>query len=302
LKSLLVFGSINLDISTRVRRLPLPGETLMGSDLHVSPGGKGANQAHAARLFCAPVRMVGAVGDDAFAQAALVDLERSGTHLSGVRRLRSAATGVATISVMPDGENSIVVAPGANDEVRCEWVGDEVVAATSLLLLQLEVPPAESMALARRVKARGGRVMWNLAPARSLSAVDATCVDWLVVNRTELAALAATLGLDASQPEACAGRIATTSGCTVIVTLGAGGAIACLPQGGRIGVEALPTQATDATGAGDTFCGVLAAALHEGYGIHSALIHANAAASLACRRAGAQSAQPVRREIEEAIR
>lgn len=302
MSALLVFGSINLDIAVRVPCLPQAGETSMGGALRFSPGGKGANQAHAAARYGAAVRLVGAVGDDDFATAALGRLALATVDMSGVRRVPGAATGVALIQVADDGENTIVVAAGANDEARAAWVGDEVVARTRVLLLQLEAPPAQSLELARRVKACGGRVMWNFAPMREPAGLEPGCIDWLVVNRGELLALARAMGLEASSPDAALGQVAARARCTVIVTLGAQGAVACSPAGERIEVAGLPTPVVDTTGAGDTFCGVLAAALDELGDLRGALLRANAAASLACRAAGAQDAQPGRADIEAAVR
>ncbi|HEU4460271.1 MAG TPA: ribokinase [Methylibium sp.] len=302
MRSLLVFGSINLDLVIRVPRLPQPGETLMGGALRLAPGGKGANQAHAAARYGVPVRLAGAVGDDDFAGIALAGLQHGAVDLRAVRRLRGAATGVATIHVADDGENAIVVSPGANEAPCADWIGAQGAADTSVLLLQMEVPAAQSLALARRVKGCGGRVLWNLAPAHGLAGLDTACIDWLVVNRHELQALAASRGLEAPTPEACIERVAAATGCTVIATLGAQGALACTPSGARGTAAALPVAVCDTTGAGDTFCGVLAAAFHEGAGLDDALAHATAAASLACRQHGVQAAQPTRAEIEGAVR
>src|SRR6185369_6087177 len=134
---LTVFGSINLDIAVRVARLPLPGETLLGSQAQVSPGGKGANQAHAACLFGAATRLIGAVGRDAFADSALRHLREAGVDLSGVRQLDDADTGLATIAVAGGGENSIIVAPGANARVQAAWVSPQQLGETRMLLLQM---------------------------------------------------------------------------------------------------------------------------------------------------------------------
>ena len=174
-RALLVFGSINLDLSLPVPRLPAVGETLLGGAALLSPGGKGANQAHAARRYGAVVRMAGAVGADALADAALAGLKAAGVDLTGVRRLPGEATGVALIQVTPGGDNAIAVGPGANARVKAADVDDAALAGVELLL-QGEVPLAESMALARRAKARGARVTLNLAPAHEASALDPAAI------------------------------------------------------------------------------------------------------------------------------
>jgi len=201
----------------------------------------------------------------------------------------------ASILVNDAGENAIVVAPGANLQVRADWVTDAQIAASALLMLQGEVPLAESMALARRFKQQGRPVLLNLAPAQDCHLLAPGCVDWLVVNQGELAALAAALGLAAAPA-----GVAVHLGCHVLVTLGGEGAAACLSDGTRIDVPARPARVVDTTGAGDTFCGVFAAALSLGIGSEAALNHASVAASLACERAGAQAAQPCRQDIDSA--
>lgn len=295
MSGVLVFGSINLDLSFRGERWPHPGETLLGSALKISPGGKGANQAHAAQQFGARVTMVGAVGQDEFAAAALANLERSGVDLTGVRRLPGAATGAASILVNGQGENAILVAPGANLHVRADWVTDAQIADSALLMLQGEVPLAESMALARRFRRLGRTVMLNLAPAQDFHLLAPECLDWLILNQGELAALAAALGLGTSPT-----GVAAFLGCHVLVTLGGEGALACLSDGTQINVPARPARVVDTTGAGDTFCGVFAAALSLGTSVEAAVKFACVAASLACERAGAQAAQPSRQDIDSA--
>ncbi|HEX6362868.1 MAG TPA: PfkB family carbohydrate kinase, partial [Albitalea sp.] len=229
--SLLVFGSINLDVAIPVPRLPALGETLIGGAAMLAPGGKGANQAHAARRFGADVALVGAVGDDALGPAALRQLAAAGVRLDGVRVLRDALTGVATIAVTAAGDNAIVVASGANDRVRADWVDDARLQAARLVLLQMEVPVDETLALARRARQLGRTVVLNLAPARALDALAFADVDWLVVNETELAALCAAQRVPAAPPREQAALVASRAGVRVVVTLGAAGACLAEPGG-----------------------------------------------------------------------
>jgi len=299
---LTVFGSINLDIAIRVARLPLPGETLLGSQAQVSPGGKGANQAHAACLFGAATRLIGAVGRDAFADAALQQLREAGVDLSGVRRLDDAATGLATIAVAGDGENSIIVAPGANGRVQADWVSPQQLGETRMLLLQMEVPVEQSMQLARRAREAGCHVVLNGAPMAEPRAIDASAVDSLIVNETELAQLCdAWHGLGV-RPAEQAAWFAQHWRIRIVVTLGADGAHCVDAMGRHVTCGALPGTIVDTTGAGDTFTGVFAAALAGGHHEDEALRHAVVAAGLACRRAGAQAAQPRRAEIDAGVR
>lgn len=304
MKSLLVMGSINLDVSLRVVRLPRLGETLMGHGVAISPGGKGANQAHAASLMGSRVKMVGAVGNDDMAEPALSLLHRAGVDLAGVRRLAGAATGLASIHVIDSGENAIVVSQGANQDVRADWVSDALLAECDTLLLQGEVPVAQSMALARRAKAAGLRVMLNLAPMRDPELIHANELGALIVNQGELQALVDVHGLaiDArADPGGATLRLARLLGCDVVATLGADGACAASPDGGRMSVAALSLPAIDTTGAGDTFCGVLAAAFNQGQDLRTSLAQASVAAGLACTRRGAQSSQPQRHDVLAAM-
>lgn len=297
MSSLLVFGSINLDVSMQAARLPLLGETLMGTGVQLSPGGKGGNQAHAARLFGAQVKLVGAVGQDQFAECALACLDRCGVDLSGVQHLVAAHTGTAVITVTVAGENAIIVAPGTNDLIRADWVGEADLLTCATLLLQMEVPVVESMSLARRVKQAGGRVILNLAPVRDLHLVEPDCIDWLIVNQSELAELCEYLGLKSTAIADQAGIVHAAWGCAVVVTLGEAGSMACLPSGDKVEFSPMAVVVKDTTGAGDTFCGVLAASLALGDDSMTSLRNAGVAASLACEKWGAQTAQPSREQL-----
>ncbi len=292
---LLVFGSINLDIAFSADRLPLAGETVMGSGYLVSPGGKGGNQAHAARLFGAPVTLAAAVGRDAFAEPALTRLATAGTDLTQLQWL-DAPTGCAGIVVDARGENQIVVAPGANLALCSHHVSDATLAMAHTVLLQMETDPAQNAALLTRARAAGCQTMLNNAPARRLAPEVLALLDVLVVNETELAATVAGAGIQAQGARAQVEALAARFAMTVVLTLGAKGALACAD--GRIyEVASFPVDAVDTTGAGDTFTGVLAAARMEGQDWPQALRTAAAAAALACTKAGAQVAQPTRAEV-----
>jgi len=313
---LLVFGSINLDLVVPVATLPRPGETVLGGALLTGPGGKGANQAHAAqRYLAAPgapvastgrVRLVGAVGADAFAEPALAGLQAAAVDLAGVRREAGCATGVALISVRSTGDNSIVVAPGANGRPQAAWVDEGLLAASEALLLQMELPPEQSLALAVRARQRGLPVLLNAAPWVPGLQLPAGLLDWLIVNEGELvqAAMAHGLGSEAAlriDAAATAVRLAGALRCAVLLTLGGQGALLADAGGVTARAGAPPVVVVDTTGAGDTCCGVFAAALAEGRPAADALRRAVVAASLACTRWGAQSAQPLRAEIDAAL-
>ena len=287
-----VFGSINLDLVAQVARMPVPGETVRGQAFATAPGGKGANQALAAARAGASVKMFGAVGRDAFGAAALANLEASDVDLTGVIAV-DAATGVAVIHVDAHGENAITVVAGANDEAHAGQVPDNALRPEAILVMQLEVPLAEVMALAGR--ARGTRIVLNAAPALALPGELLQMIESLVVNESEAAFAAAELGLPAA-PEQFAMETSARYGCAVVVSLGSRGAIAAR-EGELMLIAAPATDAVDTTGAGDALVGAFAAALDRGASLRQALAEGVAAGSLACTRHGAQAALPTRAEI-----
>ncbi len=289
-----VFGSINLDLVARVARFALPGETLAAESFAMHPGGKGANQALAAKRAGAQVALFGAVGSDAFATPALALLRAGGVDVAGVR-VTAGSTGIALIEVEATGENRIVIVAGANARVDANDVRDDVLGPATVVVLQQEIPAAANLALATRARATGARVVLNAAPARAVEPALLGLVDILIVNATEMRALAAASDLPAG-PAAFATAFPRRHGGTAIVTLGADGAVAAGPGAG-CSLRAPPVAAVDSTGAGDAFVGALAAALDRGMPLPAALAWGVAAGSLACARHGAQPALPHAAEI-----
>jgi ribokinase len=264
-----VVGSINLDLVARCERLPRPGETLTGATFGRVPGGKGANQALAAARLGAEVRMAGAVGPDSFAVEALALLREGGVDLQAVRTV-GAPTGVALILVDAEGEDQIVVAPGANALVEARDLGD-----VHAVLCQLEIPVEAVAAMAEQAPF----FCLNAAPARALPAELLAGVDLLVVNRYELEAVGPYEGLTA-------------------LTLGAEGAV--LLEGGEEVARAAPPpiEAVDGTAAGDAFTACLLVSLLEGRAQEEALHRACAAGALAASRPGAQPSLPTTAEVD----
>lgn len=279
-----VFGSINLDLIFPLDRLPGPGETVLGPQVRLEPGGKGANQAVAAALAGAAVAMVGAVGTDSLADTALAGLQSAGVDLSGVRRAQGAATGCAAVCVDPAGRNLIAVGAGANGLVDADQVPDALLGPGNTLVLQMEVPAAQTAALIGR--GQGARVVLNLAPALPLPLATLRCVDVLVVNEHEAAWLAESLGVACDE-----GALHAALGVTVVRTLGAEGVAFAGPTGqGR--EPGRSVTVVDTTAAGDCFTGVLAAALDRGAPLNDAVAQGNAAAAVCCTRAGSQASLP----------
>jgi len=280
------------------KRLPRAGETVLGSCALLSPGGKGANQAHAAQRFGVPTRLFGMVGDDAFAGPALAGLRRAGVQLDGVGVAPRVPTGLAIISVANGGDNAIVVAPGANLAARAAQVSDEALQASRALLLQLEVPSVESFMLARRARRLGCKVMLNASPLPPGLLLEAAAIDLLIVNSVELdqlCTLRQTYGID---PMDKARALASALQLDVLVTLGAEGSCLAQRDGGHAAARALDVPVIDTTGAGDTYAGVFAAAIARGDPPQQAMELASVAAGLACTQPGAQLAQPDRGAVE----
>jgi ribokinase len=291
-----VFGSINLDLVTRVARFPTPGETLAAESFAMYPGGKGANQALAATRAGSTVRLFGAVGRDALADPALELLRAGGVDLGGVARV-AERTGCATILVDAHGENCIVVAAGANAHADPETVPDAALTSTTILVLQHEVPEPANAALIARARRLGARIVLNAAPARPLAIELLRQVDVLVVNETEAAALAAAHGWPTGAAEFANSAAAISPRLAIGVTLGSKGAIVGV-DGGLFSATPPRLEVVDATGAGDAFVGVLAAELDRGSTLRDALGCAVAAGTLACTIAGAQPSLPDRAVID----
>lgn len=291
-----VFGSLNVDLVTPVERLPGAGETVLGPGYALHPGGKGANQALAARRAGAEVTLVGAVGRDGFAEIALGLLAEDGVDLAHVARVE-APTGAAFIAVDAAGSNQIVVAAGANALAKADAVETLRPGEDDLLLLQREVPEGECLRAARAMRAGGGRVVLNLAPAGEPAPELLALTDILIVNEHEALILAGSLGWSETEPDAIARRIDGERGIACIVTLGSAGAVGW--HGGvRRRLEAPVVDAVDTVAAGDSFVGAFAAALQAGFGFSGALQRGLAAGSLACTVAGAQPSVPRREAIE----
>ncbi|MBM3488570.1 MAG: ribokinase [Alphaproteobacteria bacterium] len=284
---IVVFGSINVDLVIRVAAQPRPGETVLAPGYRLVPGGKGANQALAARRAGAEVKMYGAVGDDGFATVALGGLRAAGVDLTGIAVV-AQPTACAAITVDAAGENQIAVASGANLAARADQVPDAVLGPGTTLVLQLEVALEETARLIARAKARGTRVVLSAAPARALPAALLAGVDLLLVNRIEAVMLAEAACLGGADATGAATALARAFGPTVVVTLGGEGARA-VTAAGITRVPSLPITPVDTTGAGDAFAGVLAAALDRGHPLAEALRRASVAGALACLEEGAQT-------------
>ena len=298
----LVVGSLNMDLRIRTPRLPAPGETLTGSGFDTDGGGKGANQAVAAARQGARVAMLGAVGQDAHGAALLAALQADGIDTHAVERIAGTPSGTAAILLMPDGENSIVVIPGANHALTPERVRAQAarLRQARVVVAQLECPldaVTEALAIAREA---GAVTVLNAAPVQPLDDALLGQLDWLVVNEIEAAALAGMPVPGPAEARAVAEQLRRRGPRQVLVTLGAEGLVLAGPEG-TLALPAPRVQAADTTGAGDTVVGALAAALAAGRPLREALTRAQAAAALAVTRLGTQSAMPTAAEVDALV-
>ncbi|AJK69457.1 ribokinase [Corynebacterium marinum] len=288
---IVVVGSINADLTVRVRRHPHPGETLLGSGGGITPGGKGANQAVAAALQGGAVAMVGAVGTDAYAEPATEYLRSSGVDMSGVASV-DETTGLAVITVSDDGENSIVVVPGANATVTADFVEERapLIESARVVLLQGEIP-ADGFAAAVRLAT--GRVVVNLAPVIEVDRKSLLRADPIMANEHEAGLLLEQLGAGISSdiPEELVSALLDAGFPSVVLTIGARGALV----GDTSGLTKIPTPRitpVDTVGAGDAFAGAFVARLVAGDDLVTASRHAARVGAFAATGHGAQTSYP----------
>ena len=297
-KTVLVVGSVNMDMVARSERLPLPGETLVGERFVMAPGGKGANQAVAAARLGAPVVFVSRVGTRQHGEALLQALDSEGVDCAGVVRDPLALPGIAVIMVASvGGENAIVYVPGSNADLSVADVeaSHGALQAAAVVVAQLEVPMPVIQRAFELARKTGAITVLNAAPALAVPPALLALTDWLVVNETE-----AMLMSGAPDERSAAQQLLERGPQQVLVTLGAAGVLLCTAAG----FEHLPAQivvAVDTVGAGDTFVGGLATGLQEGRSAVDAVRLGQAAAAIAVSRSGVQTAMPFRAELGAAF-
>lgn len=300
-KSIVVVGSLNFDLVVRVHNIPAVGETVLGSDFKTHPGGKGANQAGEIGKLGHPVHMIGRVGSDAFGAELLENLEKLGVNTTAVG-ISPGPSGIAMIEVQANGDNNIVVAPGANATLSESDLNENcgLIRRASVVLTQLEIPIATLGHLARLCERENVPLVLDPAPACHLSAEILRRVTWITPNETEAQHLTGVQVISSteSELEQLAETLMQLGPRNVVLKLGSRGAYVATAEGVRTLVPAYIVQAVDTTAAGDAFNGAFAVALAEGSSPVDAVRFATAAAAIAVTRHGALPSMPTRAEVD----
>jgi len=299
MSNVLVIGSLNADLVVKSPRFPQPGETISGDDLQIIPGGKGANQAVATARQGVKTTMVGRVGSDSFGPFLVDNLKSNDVDTSQVLKTDSA-TGTAIIVVDANGQNSIVLSPGANGMVTPADVDSASFSNSGLLLLQLEIPTPTVLRAAQRAREHGMQVILNPAPAKPLPAELLSNVDILIPNESELALLTSLPVTDSSSAEVAAKEILKQGVKTVIVTLGSKGALLVTATQVKH-VDTYKVNVVDTTAAGDAFIGGFASAILSGKSLEDSVRYGCACGALATTKFGAQPSLPTKDEVETFI-
>ena len=293
---LLVVGSINIDLVAAASRLPAPGETILGTNFEVFNGGKGANQAVAVAKLGAPVAMIGCLGTDLFTERLLSGLDHAGVDTHAVQMV-AGPCGVAQILRADNGENSIVVVPGANRLLSAAYLDGQVEAVeqASMILVQLETPMETVLRLAEHAAKANTPLMLDPAPAVALADTLLSRTTWLTPNETEAQILLGRVNLE---PRAAAERLLAMGVRNVALKLGPQGVFLAGQDCAAQHVPSFPVQAVDTTAAGDCFNAAFAVALTGGKTPPEAARYANAAAAISVTRVGAQPSLPSAAEVE----
>jgi ribokinase len=288
-----VVGSANIDLTTFTDQFPRPGETIFGREFHLGFGGKGANQAVAARLCGAEVSIVARVGDDLFGPATLDNFRSIGIDTTHVRLTPGVSSGVAPIFVDASGQNRILVVKGANDRLSPRDIdaARDLLATADFIILQLEIPLETVYHTLRFARAHKVRTILNPAPGQALEPTEIANADYLIPNETEAEALSGMPVRNLDEARTCATRLLTSGVRRVIITLGSNGAL-CAGGDGLRHIPAFAVSAVDTTGAGDAFIGSLACFLAQGIEESEAIARANLYAALSTLAAGTQKSFP----------
>lgn len=301
---IIVFGSIYRDFRFKAETLPAPGETMPAESYTLATGGKAANQALAASRFGRRVALVGMVGDDGIGMNILNNLRRMGVMTSGVAKSEDKPTGCAVIVRDAKGTSQSVVARGANADISAEQVPAEILGAGNFVLMQADTPATENIALAANAKEHGAKTLLNFSPAEHYDPAIMKDIDYLVMNENEARHLARHLKLnDKESEEKLSEAFAQKFGLTCLITRAKRGSVAFTKNSEAIAVKAAKVERiADTIGAGDAYCGTLAACLYSGEELETAMKKASVAASLSCQDEGAHDSYVYQSDIEDYLK
>jgi ribokinase len=290
-RKITVIGSINMDLVTSTSQIPQVGETVLGNSFHTIPGGKGANQAVASARLGADVTMIGAVGNDSFGETLMDHLTNQGINTENIIKVKDTSTGIATI-ILSDGDNSIIVVPGANNNMTPDVIEkhEDVILNSNILLLQLEIPLESVIRTVELAKKHGILTILNPAPIQKLPKELLEMVDYLTPNEHEQTLLFASIDGTDQELEKLKEKC--------IVTKGAKG-VTIFKNSEIIEIPSIQVETVDTTGAGDSFNGALATALCDGLAIEEACQFANVVGAISVTKLGAQTGMPTKKEVEE---
>ena len=297
---IVVVGSINMDLVVKTTRMPVPGETLHGSDLQMIPGGKGGNQAASAAKLDVHVAMLGQVGGDAFGQTLIDELASAGVNTENIRVDQNTATGAAMIIVDQRGQNSIVVSPGANGRITIADIlaKEYLISQAKIMLVQFEIPLAAVSCAVDLATKHGVQVMLNPAPAKTVPVEFLSKIDILVPNETEASFLSGVEVVDLVTAQKAAYVLLDWGVKVIVITLGEKGALLATSTG-NLHIPAIDVCVKDTTAAGDALMGGFSAALINGCSLEDSARYATCASALAVTKFGAQTSLPTKVEVDQ---
>lgn len=300
MKNIVVVGSLNMDLVVQTSRLPLGGETIMGTAFHEIPGGKGANQAVAMARLGASVKMIGKIGNDGFGTSLLSTLKVDGVDTTAIEAVEGQSTGVALITLQDSGENSIIVVSGANGEVSPSDIekNQTAIREAGIVVAQLEVPIDTVAKALQTAKEGGAYTILNPAPAQLLSQEILSHVDLLTPNETELALISQMPVTDMLSIRHAAQALINQGVKALVVTLGSEGSLYLNNKGESLYQKAFEVKAIDTTAAGDSFTAGLAVCMNQGLSMGEALEFASKVGALTVQTLGAQSSLPSLKEVQ----
>ncbi|MGV3488169.1 MAG: ribokinase [Tuberibacillus sp.] len=303
MSDIVVVGSLNMDMVVKVEKRPSKGETVLGHDFFMSPGGKGANQAYGVAALGGSVSMIGCIGDDVFGEQLKQNLVSVGVDVSGLKVNVGTASGSAFITLDPEGDNSIIVAPGANHSMTPDIIREkaDMIKSAKLLIVQLEIPLETVLEAITVAKEAGVKVLLDPAPVQELPAEILEKVDYITPNMTELSSLTGIEVTDSKSAQVAAVKLLDQGVGTVFAKMGGKG-VTVVTANHTNYLKGYEVKAVDTTAAGDAFCGAIAVAMVSGKDIWESGYYGNAVGALTVTKPGAQASIPTTEDVNDFLR